>query len=49
VWSNDHESYAGDSVAIGKATHVSHVKGDDPDKNEYVTTENITRQCTTLL
>jgi len=49
VSSNDHESYAGDSIAIGKASHASQVKGDNPDKNAYITTENVTRQCTTLL
>jgi hypothetical protein len=32
VWSNDPESYAGGSVAIGRASHAIQVKGDDPDK-----------------
>ena len=32
VWSNGPESYAGRSVATGRASHVREVKGDDPDK-----------------
>ena len=32
VWSNDPESYAGDSVATGRVSHVRQVKGDDPEK-----------------
>jgi hypothetical protein len=35
VWSNDPESYAGGSVAIGRASHARQVKGDDPDKKGY--------------
>jgi hypothetical protein len=35
VWSNDPESYAGGSIATGRASHVRHVKGDDPDKKGY--------------
>jgi hypothetical protein len=31
VWSNDPESYAGSSVASGRASHAGQVKGDDPD------------------
>jgi hypothetical protein len=31
VWSNDPESYAGGSIATGKATHAGQVEGDDPD------------------
>jgi hypothetical protein len=30
-WSNDPESYAGGSVAIGRASLAGKVKGDDPD------------------
>ena len=30
-WSNDPESYAGGSVATGRASHAGKVKGDDPD------------------
>jgi hypothetical protein len=32
VWSNDPESYAGGSVATGRASHARQVKDDDPDK-----------------
>jgi hypothetical protein len=32
VWSNDPESYAGGSVATGRASYVGQVEGDDPDK-----------------
>jgi hypothetical protein len=35
VWSNDSESYAGRSVATGRASRVRQVKGDDPDKKGY--------------
>jgi len=35
AWSNDPESYAGGSVAIGTASHAGEVKGDDPDKKRY--------------
>jgi len=35
VWSNDPESYAGGSIATGRATHARQVKDDDPDKKEY--------------
>jgi hypothetical protein len=31
VWSNDPESYAGGSIATGRATHAGQVEGDDPD------------------
>jgi hypothetical protein len=34
-WSNDSESYAGGSVATGKASHAGKVKGDDPDKERH--------------
>ena len=30
VWSNDPESYAGGSVATGRASHATQVKSDDP-------------------
>jgi len=30
-WSNDPESYAGDSVATGRASLARKVKGNDPD------------------
>lgn len=35
VWSNDPQSYAGDSVATGRASHGRQVKGDGPDKRGY--------------
>jgi len=35
VPSNDPESYAGGSVATGRASHCRQVKGDDPDKKGY--------------
>jgi len=35
VWSNDPESYAGSSVATGRAFHAGQAKGDDPDKQGY--------------
>ena len=35
MWSNDPETYAGSSVATGRASHARHVEGDDPDKKEY--------------
>jgi hypothetical protein len=31
AWSNDPESYAGGSIATGRATHAGQVEGDDPD------------------
>jgi hypothetical protein len=31
VWSNDPESYAGGSMATGRATHAGQVQGDDSD------------------
>ena len=31
VWSNDPETYAGGSVATGRASLARHVEGDDPD------------------
>jgi hypothetical protein len=33
--SNDPESYASGSVAIGRASHAGQVKGEDPDKKGY--------------
>ena len=33
--SNDPESYAGGSVATGRATHAGQVKGEHPDKERY--------------
>jgi hypothetical protein len=35
VWSNNPESYAGASVAAGRASHAKGVKGDDPDKKGH--------------
>ena len=35
AWPKDPESYAGGSVATGRATHARQVKGDDPDKKGY--------------
>ena len=35
AWSNDPESYAGGSAAIGWASHAGQVKGDDPNKKGY--------------
>jgi hypothetical protein len=35
AWSNDPVSYAGGSVATGRASHIRQVKGDDPDKKGY--------------
>ena len=35
VWSDDPESYAGSSIATGRASHARPVKGDDPDKKGY--------------
>jgi hypothetical protein len=35
VWSNDPESYAGGSIATGRASHAGQVKDDDPDKKGY--------------
>jgi len=32
AWSNDPESYAGSSVAAGRASNAGQVKGDDPFK-----------------
>ena len=32
MWSNDPESCAGRSVAIGRASHARQVKGDNPEK-----------------
>jgi hypothetical protein len=31
VWSDDPESYAGGSIATGRAIHAGQVEGDDPD------------------
>ena len=36
AWSNDPESYAGGSVATGRASHARQVKGDDPNKKVYL-------------
>ena len=33
--SHDPESYAGGSIATGRASHARQVKGDDPDKKGY--------------
>jgi len=35
VWSNDPETYAGGSVATGRASHARYVEGDDPDRKGY--------------
>jgi len=35
VWSHDPETYAGSSVATGRASHARHIQGDDPDKKGY--------------
>jgi hypothetical protein len=35
VWSNEPESYAGGSIASGRASHARQVKGDDPDNKGY--------------
>jgi hypothetical protein len=35
VWSYNPESYAGGSVATGRAPHAEQVKDDDPDKKGY--------------
>jgi hypothetical protein len=35
VWSNDLDSYAGGSVAAGRASHAGQVEGDDLDKKIY--------------
>jgi hypothetical protein len=35
VWSNDPESYAGGSVATGRAIQAGQVKGDDTDKKGH--------------
>jgi hypothetical protein len=35
VWSNDLESYPGDSIATGRASRAKHVDGDGPDKKGY--------------
>jgi hypothetical protein len=35
AWSNDPESYAGGSVAIGRVSYAGQVKGDDPDEKGY--------------
>jgi len=32
---NDPESYAGGSIATGRATHAGQVKGEHPDKERY--------------
>jgi len=36
AWSYDPESYAGSSIATGRASHARQVKGDDPDKTGYL-------------
>lgn len=35
MWSNDPESYAGGSVAIGRASYATQVNGDDLNKKGY--------------
>ena len=35
MWSNDLQTYAGDSIDTGRASHARHVDGDDPDKKGY--------------
>jgi hypothetical protein len=35
VWSNNPQSYAGFSVATGRASYAKEVKGDDPDEKGY--------------
>jgi len=35
VWSNDPETYAGNSDTTGMASRARQVKGDDPDKKGY--------------
>ena len=35
VWSDDPETYAGGSVASGRASHARHVQGDDADQKGY--------------
>jgi len=35
AWSNDPDSYAGGSVATGRASHAEQVKSDDPDEKGY--------------
>ena len=34
-WSNDPESYAGSSIATGRASHATQIEGDNPDKKGY--------------
>jgi len=35
VWSNEPDSYAGGSIASGRASHAIKVKGDEPDNKGY--------------
>lgn len=35
MWSNDPESYAGSSVATGRASHTTQAKSEDPHKKGY--------------
>ena len=35
AWSNEPKSYAGGSLATGRASHARQVKGDDPDEKGY--------------
>jgi len=35
VWSNDPETYAGDSIANVRPSRARHIEGDDPDKKGY--------------
>jgi hypothetical protein len=35
AWLNDPESYAGYSIATGRASHARQVEGDDPDEKGY--------------
>jgi hypothetical protein len=36
VWSNDPESYAGGSVATGRASYAREVESDDPAKTDFL-------------
>ena len=35
MWSIDPETYAGGSVATGRASHARHYEGDDPDRKGF--------------
>jgi len=51
VWLNDPDTYAGGSVATGRASHARHVEGDDPGppgwglENEVEAYTKIVRCC----